>query len=206
MKRVVIAIILLFVISCVAYADDFTDVPEDHWAYLNIYALSDSGVINGYPDGTFKPSGPTTRAEFFKLISIVEADNMAVEDYKKGVVNWYDPYVEFIFENEMNMENTDRNNVDVPITRKEATMVLANFAKFNEFLKDYDNDDSRYENSFTDVENFSEQDKYLLNYVVKSGLITGYEDGSFQPEKTITRAEVATILCRFCNKWVEVSE
>ncbi len=42
----------------------FADVPTSYWAYPFIAALSAQGIIGGFPDGTFKPNQPVTRAEF----------------------------------------------------------------------------------------------------------------------------------------------
>lgn len=49
-------------------AADFSDLSSDHWAYNNINTLVNEGTINGYEDGTFKPSKSVTRAEFVKMI------------------------------------------------------------------------------------------------------------------------------------------
>jgi len=46
----------------------FPDVPSDYWAYAEIMKLVGEGVIKGYPDGTFKPEFPVTRAEFSKMV------------------------------------------------------------------------------------------------------------------------------------------
>jgi len=51
-----------------SYAKEFSDVPATHWAYEYVSSLTDKGVINGYEDGTFKPSNNITRAEFIKLM------------------------------------------------------------------------------------------------------------------------------------------
>ncbi len=42
----------------------FADVPKEYWAAPFISALSAKGIISGFPDGTFKPNQPVTRAEF----------------------------------------------------------------------------------------------------------------------------------------------
>ena len=47
----------------------FKDVTEKHWAYKAIDELAEKGVINGYPDGTFKPDMPISRAEVCLIIS-----------------------------------------------------------------------------------------------------------------------------------------
>ena len=49
-------------------AADFSDLSADHWAYKNIDTLVSEGTINGYEDGTFRPSKSVTRAEFVKMI------------------------------------------------------------------------------------------------------------------------------------------
>ena len=76
----------------------FPDVPSGYWAYGEIMDLVGAGVINGYPDGTFKPEFPVTRAEFAKmaLLSLGYAlefpDTPSFPDLEKG--EWYYGYVE----------------------------------------------------------------------------------------------------------------
>lgn len=50
--------------ACAKVAKIFPDVSANHWAAAQIKELSESGVIVGYPDGTFKPDDNVTRAEF----------------------------------------------------------------------------------------------------------------------------------------------
>lgn len=47
----------------------FIDVPETHWAYKAIEELAALGLINGYEDGSFKPSEPISRAEVATIIA-----------------------------------------------------------------------------------------------------------------------------------------
>jgi hypothetical protein len=46
----------------------FSDVPVDHPFCPNINALADTGVSNGYPDGTFRPTEPVTRQAFVAML------------------------------------------------------------------------------------------------------------------------------------------
>ena len=48
----------------------FSDVPSTQWSYPYITALTSSGVLNGYDDGTFKPANPVTLGEALKMIMI----------------------------------------------------------------------------------------------------------------------------------------
>ncbi len=47
----------------------FNDVSVSHWAYSAITSLSSQGIVSGYPDGTFKPEAPVTRAEFAAMLA-----------------------------------------------------------------------------------------------------------------------------------------
>lgn len=47
----------------------FSDVPSDHWAYSFISCAASANIITGYPDGTFRPQEPITRAEMTKLLA-----------------------------------------------------------------------------------------------------------------------------------------
>jgi len=49
-------------------APNFPDLSVNHWALKEIQALAQEGIISGYPDGTFRPENPVTRAEFAKLV------------------------------------------------------------------------------------------------------------------------------------------
>ena len=46
----------------------FSDVPSDYWAYVPIMTARNYGIINGYPDGTYRPAGNASRAESTKII------------------------------------------------------------------------------------------------------------------------------------------
>jgi len=76
----------------------FSDLPSDYWAREEILALSHVGVINGYPDGTFRPENPVTRAEFAKMALLTlgfspeNPENPAFPDVPK--TEWYYQYVE----------------------------------------------------------------------------------------------------------------
>ncbi len=51
-----------------AQARRFQDVPVGHWAEEFINALADRGVISGFPDGSFRPEAPVTRAQFAAML------------------------------------------------------------------------------------------------------------------------------------------
>lgn len=73
MKRltalVLICLLAFSTFSTVAFAElAFTDLSAGHWAYANVQTLVSDGTIRGYEDGSFRPNGTVTRAEFVKMI------------------------------------------------------------------------------------------------------------------------------------------
>ena len=54
-KSLVLAMTMVMGISATAFAaNPFSDVPQGHWAYASINKLAVAGVVDGYPDGTFR--------------------------------------------------------------------------------------------------------------------------------------------------------
>ena len=73
----------------------FSDI-DGHWAENVIEKWQDFGYINGYPDGSFKPDNPVTRAELSKILSVAfnlqEREPLAYNDVSH--TEWYYPYLE----------------------------------------------------------------------------------------------------------------
>ncbi len=66
-------------VSEVSAQTQFTDI-EEHWAKACINELGNRRILNGYPDGSFRPNAPLTRAEFASLLLTAFSDNETVRD------------------------------------------------------------------------------------------------------------------------------
>ena len=64
----IIAIIAAFSSTAFAAGTSFSDVPADSWFYEPVTALVSAGIVSGYADGTFRPSGTVTYGEALKLV------------------------------------------------------------------------------------------------------------------------------------------
>ena len=62
-------VILLGVLAPALAQQPFSDVPLDHWAYNAVNKLAEQGLIEGYPNGTFKGKQPLTRYEFAQALA-----------------------------------------------------------------------------------------------------------------------------------------
>jgi len=92
----VVAVVMAFAAPAIA-ANPFMDVPMNHWAYDAIGQLAASGVVNGYPDATFKGNQPMTRYEMatavaraLAVVDMQKASKQDVEMLKKLVVEFKD--------------------------------------------------------------------------------------------------------------------
>ncbi len=73
----------------------FVDVSADHWAYDSIKKAAGAGWISGYPDGSFKPDQPITRAEVVTITNRMlnrYADKDYVESHRDRIINYIDMY------------------------------------------------------------------------------------------------------------------
>jgi len=94
----VVAAVALVAFAAPAFAaNPFMDVPMNHWAYDAISQLAASGVVNGYPDATFKGNKPMTRYEMatavaraLAVVDMNKASKQDVEMLKKLVVEFKD--------------------------------------------------------------------------------------------------------------------
>lgn len=90
MKRIknTIALIIVFITLFTQFAfgeeaktiPQFTDLNESHWAHEGIKKLVEAGIVQGYPDGTFKPEGNISRAELVKIVNLIYLYNQKQEN------------------------------------------------------------------------------------------------------------------------------
>lgn len=128
-KIIGIIVFCLILINNFAFAETtFTDI-DNHWAEDVIKKWQSSGYISGYPDGSFKPDNPVTRAELSKILTaafeLKDSDQLTFEDVSEE--EWYYPYLEksskyipvyplptHYDSNSPYIDNWNRNNVFLP--------------------------------------------------------------------------------------------
>lgn len=161
----------------------------DHFAFLV-----------GYTDDTFGPERNMTRAEvttmFARLLTEqIEADKTysnTFSDVPKGY--WAANYIGYMQQFGIITGYSDGSfRPDAPVTRAEFAAIASRFEKLTEGSK-----------SFTDVPDTYWAARYI-NFAATRGWVTGYSDGTFKPENTITRAEVAAVTCRLLERSADQS-
>lgn len=176
------------------YAVTFSDLDAGHWAYEYITTLASDGVINGYTDGTFRPSGTITRGEFLKLVMTPCIPSyVSMDDANSTLKHWSGAYV-WLAEQYGVLAQGEYNdeNLNEPITRIEMAKLISKADLIMMKTRQ-----KREQAPFNDIDNCTVEEIAMLRHAYNTGLITGYDDGSFKPQKTMTRAEAATMIYRF---------
>lgn len=74
----------------------FKDLYKEHWAESTITKWANNGIISGYPDGTFKPDNPVTRAELAKILTLafdLQPSEFVYSDRDLSEDAWYYNYL-----------------------------------------------------------------------------------------------------------------
>lgn len=195
MASILLVITMLFSVSISSMAVGFCDLSKSHWAYDNIVKLQGKGVLNGFPDGSFRPDQKVTRAEFSKILTSLYQTNNSCDIpladvasnawYEKPVKNaaWFIPC--FVDQN-----NNMYFKPNQPISRVDAASALVSL-----FGLSNDQADQSNLNAFTDKNTMTENEKKIVSITVQNGLMNG-KNGCFDPRGSLTRAEICTLLAR----------
>ena len=93
-KSLVFAMAMALGVSATAFAaNPFSDLPAGHWAYGAVAKLAAAGVVDGYPDGTFKGDKTMTRYEMAQIVAkalakgAIGADDKLVSEFADELDN-----------------------------------------------------------------------------------------------------------------------
>lgn len=195
MKRTISFLLIIFMIFSSVYASSFKDLSGSHWAYEHIMYLTSKNVINGYSDGTFKPNGTITNAEFIKLVVMAALpDWISISDAESILNHWAGPYI-WIAERYgvISAGSINLGNIDKPITRIEMVRIITKA----DLLMKGNSIATSEKVKFKDVLALNNNDLLYLKHACSKNLITGYSDNTFRPYNNMTRAEAATMIYRF---------
>jgi hypothetical protein len=172
----------------------FGDVPAGHWAHDAINDLNVRGYVYGYPDGTFRPDGNITRAEFVTILNRalkLHMYNPEAPDYRDIFSgNWFYSAVENgTHAGIVYGYGNDLFAPDKPITREEmACILIQTIGMANEARSKMDQ-----RTGFIDDGSIAWWSRGFVAVAVEHGLI-GYPDHTFKPKANVTRAEACAMV------------
>lgn len=180
--------------SGITAVTDFPDVLRTHTTYVAVNYLSQAGVINGYPDGTFKPDNPINRAEVLKII--LNGSNIdSPEDFGEVTfpdVSSNDWFARYVMRAKLLgiVKGNDPDGTFTPTRQVNKAeflkmLLMSNFIKAEAL--------EAAENTAPDVPADAWFAPYL-NYALKVGITTANAEGLAEPTRLLTRGEVCDMM------------
>ena len=181
----------------------FTDV-EKNWAYPGIQYCVTHGIMGGMGDGTFAPTGTTTRAQIVQILYNLEGTPAVsgTTPFTDLTANWYKPAILWAYQNNVVAGTSPITFApDQPVTREQIAVILTQY--MFHVLKMERTWTPADLSTFPDGAQVSSWAKEAMQDAVALGLINGTKmpDGSvyLDPQGSAQRQQVATILMNFCQ-------
>jgi hypothetical protein len=163
----------------------FSDVGPSDWYYQYIEELADKKLARGNPDGTYAPDAYLLVDEFlaFTLRTLGY-------DLPNCEVYWARHFIEQALALGLILPG-EYDSYDTPITRGQIAVIAvrASGEDFPEYKK--------HRGIFSDLRTSEDQESILK--AIEFGVLAGYEDGTFKPNNTATRAEASVIILRMID-------
>ena len=181
----------------------FTDV-EKNWAYPGIQYCVTHGIMGGMGDGTFAPTGTTTRAQIVQILYNLEGTPAVsgTTPFTDLTANWYKPAILWAYQNNVVAGTSPTTFApDQPVTREQIAVILTQY--MFHVLKMERTWTPADLSTFPDGAQVSSWAKEAMQDAVALGLINGTKapDGVvyLDPQGSAARQQVATILMNFCQ-------
>ena len=184
----------------------YSDMDENHWAYQSIKFLTEVGVVVGYPDGTYKPDIPVTRAEFASMAikALGQEDASVTQDIHFSDVKpdfWaYDIIKKAVyFDLVTDSENAQFRPYD-SVTRAEAISIAVNALTTQQI-----SEQKAQEILEKSYEDYTQIPAWFLLAAGKAQLLDMIivmpgNEGKLEAERPANRAEVAAILYKMMQE------
>lgn len=191
----IIALVVLFFNKSVFAAVSYTDI-NNHQNKEYILEYAQKGLVDGYPDRTFKPDNKITRAEVVALIDKlnlydISADSKGFLDI--NTADWYYNYVNNVVKTGV-IKGYD-GNIFKPqnnITRFEAISIISNFIRSQNY--------NSVQLPYSDINSIPLWVNNAVRNLYSAGIIKEYEGNQINGNEAITRAEVVTMLAKVMEK------
>ena len=181
----------------------FTDVTKN-WAYPGIQYCVTHGIMGGMGDGTFAPTGTTTRAQVVQILYNLEGTPAVsgTTPFADLTANWYKPAILWAYQNNVVAGTSPTTfDPDQPVTREQIAVILTQY--MFHVLKMERTWTPADLSTFPDGAQVSGWAKEAMQDAVALGLINGTKapDGKvyLDPQGSAARQQVATILMNFCQ-------
>jgi len=193
---------MCFSVTAFAATWKYTDTTNNHWAYQQVGRMVARGVIGGYEDNTIRPDHDVTQFEAVLMAMRVmglenEASNVADGEYLPFTIpKWDGAYESAVVAYRHGLIDTADFAYDQPASREWVAKLLVKVL----------NKESAMESAsgtylpFSDVASIGSAYNNYIKYAYSIDLLGGYPDGTYKPQRNVSRAELAAFLTRAENK------
>ena len=176
----------------------FTDVAESDWFYDAVRYAYENGLMDGVGDSLFAPNSETTRAQLVTILYRLEGQpavsgDLPFTDVEAGT--WYANAVLWAAQNGIvnGVSDTEFAPGD-DLTRQQLVTILYRYAE----AKGCDVSASADLSGYPDAGQVQDYAQPAMAWAVAEGIVEGM-DGNLNPAGNASRAQIATILMRFCE-------
>lgn len=178
------------------------DDVSQHWSGGAVGVLMVKDVLDGYPDGAYKPDKEVTRAEFIKMLveglRLPYGSGEAVP-FKDVTGQWHEDYIRRALASGLVKASDYGDNLkpDEVIPREEMAGLLMTAS--SAYLKEHPEVDYAEVSPapvFGDLAAAAEKYRASVQESARLGFLVGFPDGGFHPESGLTRGEAATVITR----------
>lgn len=181
----------------------FTDVSETDWFHDAVQYVYDNGLMDGVGDGQFAPNATTTRAQLVTILYRLAGEpavsgELPFTDVEAGT--WYTEAILWAAQNGIvdGVSATEFAPGD-EITRQQLAAILYRYAGSQGYDVSASGDLSGYPDAGT-IQAYAQE---AMSWAVGAELLQGFEDNTLRPAGDSTRAQIATVLMRFCQTVAE---
>jgi len=180
----------------------FSDVDVREWYYDGVFWVIEKGIMNGTGDHAFEPLTSASRAMIVTMLWRMQGNPevdgaVTFRDVQDG--QWYTDAVRWAVANDLvNGYDVDTFGTDDPVTREQLATILY---RYGQRLKDQGFTGTwAFPLKFEDADQVSGYAYEPMCWMTMNGIIQGMNEKILHPQGEASRAQVATILMRFCEK------
>ena len=190
--------IVVTVTPSATWANPFSDINISDWFFADVKYAYENGLFSGTSDSTFSPQMPMTRGMVVTVLGRLAGINPAnYSGASFGDVDreqYYAPFIIWAAESGIVSGLGDNSFApDANISRQDLAVILNRYAE----IMGIELKQTRQNVAFIDSDEIAEYAVESISNMVRAGVISGFEDGNFDPLVSATRAEVAAMLHRF---------
>ncbi|GKX31172.1 hypothetical protein SH1V18_36520 [Vallitalea longa] len=188
---------------------EFSDLPSSHYATKSVNALVSENILNGYPDGTFRPDNPVEIQAFVKMT----LGALGYTNLPEIGGHWANAYMqkakelglfrdsEASYQDNQFFENHFIGNRTRYIKRQEVCFILNQAEKIKENGNiDYEEGERFIKSLIGDFDNIDDVYKKYVIDAYGLGLMNGVGDNQFDPKGLVTRAQAAVLIYRLLHE------